>query len=142
MMTSARNQLSGTVCAITAGAVNDEIALTLANGMTLIATITHGSVQYLDLKKGGEAIAFIKAPWVILAAADAGLRFSARNQFSGKVQKVVKGAVNSEVTVAVDADITLVSVITNESVAALRLKEGAAVTALIKASSIVLATRS
>ncbi|WP_213991312.1 TOBE domain-containing protein [Sodalis sp. dw_96] len=141
MITSARNQLTGTVSVITAGAVNDEIEITLPNGKALIATITHSSVQYLDLKQGGEAIAFIKAPWVILTAADTGLRFSARNQFAGRVKSVVKGAVNSEVTVEIDPTMSLVSVITNESVNGMKLKEGEAVTALVKASSIVIATR-
>jgi len=141
MLTSARNQFTGTVSAITTGAVNDEIEIALPNGKVLIATITHGSVQNLDLKQGGEAIAFIKAPWVILTAADTGLRFSARNQFTGTVKSVIKGAVNSEVIVDVDPTLSLVSVITNESVTGMQLKEGDAVTALVKSSSIVLATR-
>ncbi len=141
MITSARNQLTGTVTAITAGAVNDEIEITLPNGKALVATITHSSVENLNLKPGGEAIAFIKAPWVILTATDTGLRFSARNQFTGTVRAVVKGAINSEVTVDIDPTMTLVSVITNESVTGLKLKQGDTVTALVKASSIVIATR-
>lgn len=140
MLTSARNQLTGTVTAIVTGAVNDEIELTLAGGGKLVATITHSSVQYLNLKVGVEACAFIKAPWVILTAAGTGLRFSARNQFTGNITHIVKGAINSEVTVAVDPGISLVSVITNESLSGLRLKEGDEVIALVKASSIVLAT--
>ncbi|WP_413736291.1 TOBE domain-containing protein [Sodalis sp. RH21] len=141
MLTSARNQLTGTVTAIITGAVNDEVEITLPNGKALVATITHSSVQYLNLRQGGEAIAFIKAPWVILTAADTGLRFSARNQFSGKIGNITKGAINSEVTVEIDPTLTLVSVITNESVTGLGLKPGDAITALVKASSIVLATR-
>ncbi|TKI07241.1 TOBE domain-containing protein [Martelella alba] len=141
MLTSARNQFSGTVTAITAGAVNDEIEMTLPNGRTLIATITRNSVQNLNLRQGGEAIAFIKAPWVILTRADNGLRFSARNQFPGIVTAITQGAINSEITVKVDPDLSLVSVITNESVNGLHLREGDAVTALVKASSIVIATR-
>lgn len=140
MLTSARNHLTGTVTAVVTGAVNDEIELTLAGGKTLVATITHSSVQYLNLHVGGEASAFIKAPWVILTSAGTGLRFSARNQFTGSITNIVKGAINSEVTVAVDPGMSLVSVITNESVTSLRLKEGDEVIALVKASSIVLAT--
>jgi molybdate transport system regulatory protein len=141
MITSARNQFTGKVTAITTGAVNDEIEIALPNGLALIATITHSSVENLKLQQGGEAIAFIKAPWVILAAADSGLRFSARNQFSGTVKKIVTGAVNSEITISIDAGMSLVSVITNESVGGLTLKEGDSVIALVKASSIVIATR-
>ncbi|NDL64649.1 TOBE domain-containing protein [Acerihabitans arboris] len=140
MLTSARNHLTGTVTAIVKGAVNDEVELTLPGGKALVATITHSSVQYLELRVGGEASAFIKAPWVILTAADTGLRFSARNQFTGNITNIVKGAINSEVTLAIDDGMSLVSVITNESVAGLRLKEGDEAIALVKASSIVLAT--
>lgn len=141
MLTSARNQLSGTVTAIVTGAVNDEVELTLPGGKALVATITHSSVKYLNLQVGSQAIAFIKAPWVILTAQGNGLRFSARNQFTGSIIGITQGAINSEVTVAIDADIGLVSVITNESVAGLGLNIGDNVIALIKASSIVLATR-
>jgi len=141
MITSARKQLTGTVSAIKTGAVNDEIDISLPNGQSLVATVTHSSVQYLNLHQGGEAIAFIKAPWVILTAADSGLRFSARNQFSGTIKSIVTGAINSEVAVEIDPTLTLISVITNESVTGLGLKPGDAITALIKASSIVLATR-
>ncbi|MEA9389924.1 TOBE domain-containing protein [Acerihabitans sp. TG2] len=141
MLTSARNQLTGTVSAIKTGAVNDEIEMTLSNGHALIATVTHSSVENLNLHQGGEAIAFIKAPWVILTAADSGLRFSARNQFNGTIKTIVTGAINSEVTVEIDPALTLVSVITKESVTGLGLQVGNAVTALVKASSIVLATR-
>ena len=141
MITSARNQLTGTVSAIKTGAVNDEIDITLPSGQSLVATVTHSSVQYLNLRQGGEVIAFIKAPWVILTAAGSGLRFSARNQFSGTIKSIVTGAINSEVVVEIDPTLTLVSVITNESVTGLGLQVGNTVTALIKASSIVLATR-
>jgi molybdate transport system regulatory protein len=140
MHTSARNQLKGTVTKITPGAINDEVEITLPCGTSLVSTITHSSVNTLGLAQGGEALAFIKAPWVILAAADSGLRFSARNQFVGSVVSVVEGAINSEVTVKVNDELTLVSVITNESVHGMKLNSGDKVIALVKASSIIIAT--
>ncbi|MET0617864.1 MAG: molybdenum-dependent transcriptional regulator, partial [Luteibacter sp.] len=39
MRTSARNQLAGTVSAVTEGAVNDRIAIALAGGSTVVATV-------------------------------------------------------------------------------------------------------
>lgn len=85
MAVSARNQLTGTVSAVAAGAVNDEVELTFAGGAKLVAIVTHSSKEALGLAAGKEAIALIKAPWVTLATEDCGLKFSARNQFAGSV---------------------------------------------------------
>ncbi|HLZ83247.1 MAG TPA: TOBE domain-containing protein [Caulobacteraceae bacterium] len=65
--TSARNRLAGTVVAHDDGAVNSEIALELADGKTLVATITRGSAESLGLKVGDRATALVKASHVILA---------------------------------------------------------------------------
>ena len=40
---SARNRLEGTISALTEGPVSTEVALTLANGVVVSATITHGA---------------------------------------------------------------------------------------------------
>lgn len=65
--TSARNQLAGRVIAREDGAVNSEIALALADGKSLTATVTRESAEALDLKLGDPVTALIKAPHVILA---------------------------------------------------------------------------
>ena len=52
MKTSARNQYLGTVTAIKAGAVNDEVELTLGSGAKLVAIVTHESAQTLGLGWG------------------------------------------------------------------------------------------
>jgi molybdate transport system regulatory protein len=93
------------------------------------------------LNPGKEAIALIKAPWITLATEDCGLKFSARNQFAGAVSAVTEGAVNATVQVKTDAGFELVAVVTNESCEALELSPGKRVIALIKASSILIATR-
>ena len=64
---SARNRMPGTIVALDDGAVNSEVALELADGKTLTATITRGSVENLGLKVGNRATALIKASHVILA---------------------------------------------------------------------------
>lgn len=97
MSVSARNQLSGVISAVADGAVNDEVELTLNGGAKIVAVVTHASKQAMGLVKGKEAVALIKAPWVILASVDCGLVFSARNQFAGEVSALLKGAVNSTV---------------------------------------------
>ena len=65
--TSARNQLAGAVLAREDGAVNSEITMSLADGKSLVATITKESAKALALGVGDPVTALIKAPHVILA---------------------------------------------------------------------------
>ena len=67
------------------------------------------------------------------------MKLSARNVLKGKVVQIVKGAVNSEVTLELSGGMRIVSVITNTSVASLGLKEGKEAYAVIKASSVMMA---
>jgi molybdate transport system regulatory protein len=63
---SARNRLEGTISALTEGPVSSEVAITLANGNTVCATITHDASMALGLKVGAKATAIFKAPSVII----------------------------------------------------------------------------
>jgi molybdopterin-binding protein len=67
------------------------------------------------------------------------MKLSARNVFKGKVIKVVKGAVNSEVTLELPGGDHIVSIITNTSVETLKLKEDMEAYAVIKASNVMIA---
>jgi molybdopterin-binding protein len=67
------------------------------------------------------------------------MKLSARNMLKGKVIKVVKGAVNAEVTLVLPGGERLVSIITNTSVDTLALAEGKDAYAVIKASNIMVA---
>lgn len=138
--TSARNQFSGRVAAIHKGAVNDTVTLELPGGERVVATLTCESTENLGLKVGSEAIALIKASSVLLALPDAGMRLSARNQFPGAVVQVIEGPVNADVRVRLAGGSVMAAVITTESVAALGLKAGTPVVAVVKASSVMLGT--
>lgn len=67
------------------------------------------------------------------------MKLSARNVLKGKVLKIVKGVVNSEVIIQVAGGAEVVSVITNSSVKALGLKKGKEAYAVIKASNVMVA---
>lgn len=67
------------------------------------------------------------------------MKLSARNLLKGKVVKIVKGAVNSEVTIELPGGEQLTSIITNASVKSLGLKKGKEAYAVIKASNIMVA---
>jgi molybdate transport system regulatory protein len=64
---SARNQLAGTISAITPGAVNSEIDIEVKGGQKIAATITVDSVASLGLRKGQTVTAVFKAGAVLLA---------------------------------------------------------------------------
>ena len=66
------------------------------------------------------------------------MKLSARNMLKGKVVKIVRGAVNAEVTLELPGKIQVVSIITNGSVESLGLKEGMEAYAVIKASSVMI----
>lgn len=63
---SARNCLAGTVKAVTAGPVSAEVAIALAGGDEVHATITHAAEVELGLTTGSAAMAVFKASAVIL----------------------------------------------------------------------------
>ena len=67
------------------------------------------------------------------------MKISARNIFSGTVETIIKGSVNSEVVLLLNGGSRIVSIITNGSVDNLGLKEGVNAYAIIKASSIIIA---
>jgi len=65
------------------------------------------------------------------------MKISARNILKGKVVKLVRGAVNSEVIIELPGGTHLVSIITNSSVENLGLTEGKEAYAIIKASNVM-----
>lgn len=65
------------------------------------------------------------------------MKISARNILKGKVVKIIRGAVNSEVILELPGGTRLVSIITNSSVENLGLTEGKEAYAIIKASNVM-----
>ena len=137
MLTSSRNQFCGKVTSIKKGAVNDEIVIKLTGGTELTAVITSASTETLGLTEGKEAIALVKATWVILAADLEGIKLSARNALKGTVSEVKHGAVNSEIIVKLEGGEELVAIVTCESEKKLALAPGKEVRAQIKVSHII-----
>ncbi len=64
---STRNLLTGKIVKISDGAVNAEVVVEVAEGVTITSIITEGSVKKLGLKVGDEVNAIFKASTVILA---------------------------------------------------------------------------
>ena len=138
MKTSARNQCLGKVINVKHGPISAEVTLDIGGGDVLTAVITNDSAEQLALQPGAEAYALIKAPWVIVTTEE-GIRTSARNNLRGTVVRCQEGAINAEIVIELPGGKLVVATVTNESVHELGLAEGRQVTALIKASHIILA---
>jgi molybdate transport system regulatory protein len=138
MKVSARNVFKGTISALEAGAVNAEVTLGLPGGNSLVAVVTMASVKNLGLAVGKEAVALVKAPWVMLMTEGSDIRLSARNCLTGTVSSVNDGAVNAEVVVTLDGGADVYAIVTRQAVEELGLKPGVSATAVIKASHIIL----
>ena len=65
------------------------------------------------------------------------MKLSARNQLSGTVVAIEKGAVNGIVKIEVAPGLVITSSITNASIEELGLTEGVKAVAVIKASSVM-----
>lgn len=139
LRTSARNQFSGTVSSVRAGAVNDEVELTLPGGVRIVAIVTRESTQALGLRTGITAFALLKSSSVMIAAGIEGARISARNQLHGTIASVTPGAVNAEVAVELDGGGSINATINQGSLRELGFEPGQRATALFKASSVILA---
>ncbi len=67
------------------------------------------------------------------------MRISARNQIKGKIVEVKKGATTAHVRIEIAPGLVITASITNESADELGLKVGGSATAIIKASSVMVA---
>jgi molybdopterin-binding protein len=66
MRISARNQLNGTVKSVRLGTIMSEVIVDVG-GQEVVAAITRGSVEGLEIKEGEAIIVVIKATEVMLA---------------------------------------------------------------------------
>lgn len=139
MRTSARNALRCTVTSVTEGAVNSEVTLSLAEGVTLTAIITCDSVRDLGLCAGREAVALIKSSFVMLAPVGEVGRISVRNRIEGTISRREFGAVNTEITLDIGGGKTLTAIVTMQSADDLGLRVGDPAVALIDAAHVILA---
>jgi molybdate transport system regulatory protein len=138
MRISARNVLEGKMQSVTKGAVNAEVTLALVGGEKIVAIITNSSIDSLGLEEGKPVYAIIKANEVIVGKGVDGTKLSARNVLVGEVTSLLDGAVNSEVAIGLTGGAAVVASITRESVHALGLQVGDQVSAIVKASNVMI----
>ena len=71
MALSARNQFRGKVVSIKHGGVMSEVVVDIGGGNQIVSLISTSSAKRLKLKKGGIAVAVIKATEVIISTDEA-----------------------------------------------------------------------
>lgn len=136
--TSARNRFYGRIARINRGDIQSEVVLEALGGHVLSSVITNVSLDGLVLSEGGYATAEVKAPWVVVMRADSRPDSGAANTFAGRVISVNRGAVSTEVEVALDDESSVCSVITEESRKRLDLSPGDSAWVLFSAFSVIL----
>ncbi|WP_055612509.1 TOBE domain-containing protein [Streptomyces phaeochromogenes] len=138
MSLSIRNQLPGTVTAVTPGEAMATVKVRLDGGQELTAAITLEAVEELGLAEGSAVRALVKSTEISLATGPVdGL--SIRNRLPGTVTGIATGGAMASVKVSVEGG-NLTSAITKDAVTDLGLGTGTAVIALIKSTEVSLAT--
>lgn len=136
MKLSARNKFIGKVTDVTRGAVNGIVKIELSNGQHITSSITLEAIDDLDITVGKEITAIIKSTSVLIGRGH--LTLSARNKLSGTIVDINRGAVNAIVKVELPSKVVITSSITLEAVDELDLTVGTEVTAVVKASEVLI----
>ncbi|MFI8950514.1 molybdopterin-binding protein [Streptomyces sp. NPDC053750] len=140
MSLSIRNQLPGTVTAVTPGEAMATVGVRLTGGQDLTAAITRDAADDLRLTAGTAVRALVKSTEVSLAAGGASVEgLSIRNRLPGTVTAVTTGDAMASVRVAVEGA-ELTAAITREAADELGLGVGVPVVALVKSTEVSLAT--
>jgi len=139
MKTSARNVFRCTVTEVRRAPVNVEVVLKVSDAHSIIAVVTNDSADDLGLEIGREAVALVKASFVMLARADDGLKLSTPNRIAGTVLERIDGGVNSEIVLDIGGGKTLVSVVTRAGADEFPLHPGDQVCAFFNTSQVILA---
>ena len=136
MKLSARNKFIGKVTDVTRGAVNGIVKIELSNGQHITSSITLEAIDDLDITVGKEVTAIIKSTSVLIGRGQ--LTLSARNKLSGTIIDINRGAVNAIVKVELPSNVVISSSITLEAVDELDLTVGTEVTAVVKATEVLI----
>ncbi len=136
--TSARNSFFGKVQSIQQGDIQTRVVLSTVEGHRVTTVITNDSVQRLGLRVGKLMTAEVKAPWVILQKSDSRPLCTAENVFSGVVERVTRGEVNTEYVVRISDGTRLCSVVGTESARSVDLDKGDTAWALFNCHAVVL----
>ncbi|WP_416776170.1 molybdenum-dependent transcriptional regulator [Xenorhabdus budapestensis] len=144
LQTSARNQFFGTIVERDYENIQQNIRILLADDKTSICVaVTEQSANRLNLVKGKEVIALIKAPWITLSkgtvAATSSNNISFENRLSGQISQIETGKQCSEIILTLDGGESLCVTLSNQEIEDLALQLHDPVTALFNADKVIIA---
>ena len=138
MKISARNQLQGVVHFLDEGTIDTSVYVRLQSGYTLVSIITNEAVADLKLEMGDDVIVFFKSSSVLIMT-EISLGISARNKFQGKIEKIKHAEVTAQIVVDIGNNEKIVSTITQDAAELLELQTDKNVSAIIKATDVMIA---
>jgi molybdate transport system regulatory protein len=136
--TSARNSFFGKIQALQKGDIQTRVTLTTAGGDTIEAVITNSSVERLSLNESRLIMAEVKAPLVILYSGEKEPECTAENRFSGMIEQINAGRINTEYIVRIKDGTTLCALVSTQGAQWLGLGVGDPVWAVFSCFSVVL----
>lgn len=137
MQISARNQIQAEVISVESQKVNAKILLKLKSGQELVSTITEEAVEDLDIAPQQTVVAIFKSSAVRLFNIDDEGSFT-DNLLEGNVTKIEQDDVNVKIQVDTGNHDTIISVMPTDMFVKMKLSEGSAVVATIKANDIMI----
>lgn len=133
---SARNQIQAKVVSVKCENVNAKIHLKLKSGQLLVSVITKEAVEDLHIEKDQIITTIFKSSTVLLSGINN--KKSEENRLEGVITKIETDMENVKVQVDIGNHDTVVSVMPVNVLEKMELKVGSSVTAMIKASDIML----
>lgn len=138
LQTSARNQLSGQVAAISSRDHNDLVEVRLSGGQSLFASVTRGSSLRLQLQPGREVVAMIKAFAVSLGPG--GSDRQQHNQLDARIEAVTPMSRETEVKLTLCGGEPFYALIANNKTDLSWISPGISCKAFISPRQVLLAT--
>ncbi|MEJ2413933.1 MAG: TOBE domain-containing protein, partial [Sulfurimonas sp.] len=128
----------GVVHFLDEGTIDTSVYVRLQSGYTLVSIITNEAVSDLRLEMGDDVIIFFKSSSVLIMT-DISLGISARNKFQGRIEKIKHAEVTAQIVVDIGNNDKIVSTITQDAVELLELQTDKNVSAIIKATDVMIA---
>lgn len=109
LRTSARNQLLGTVSEIKMNKTQAKLTIKIDEQAQVVVMITRQSLKEMDIQKGTPLYVLLKATWVSLLHTKPVVQEETTNYLSGTVTHIEEDETQSEVTVTLEGNQTLVA---------------------------------
>ncbi len=136
--TSARNAFFGKITQIRKGDIQSMVELETMRSGTVTTVITNNSLARLGLVEGQIITAEVKAPWVTLHKSDREPECSAENRFTGIVNRIHTGGINSEYIIRISDETELCAIVNTDRARKLGINEQDSVWAVFSSNAVVL----